>query len=110
MIVSEKSHQNLTDYIQFLFKKRYGFNINKLFLMKKSEIQVIISMIWLTRSSERIFNPSRYTGNYLFVIWVLKFHKSNMLISSLLIRSSKRISNLMSNTDWNVYAHVEVAN
>ena len=33
-----------------------------LFLMKKLEIQVIISIVILTRSSERVFNPSRYTG------------------------------------------------
>ena len=26
-------------------------------------MQVIISMIMLTRSSDQIFNPSRYTGN-----------------------------------------------
>ena len=32
--------------------------------MKKLEIQVIIAMIILTRSSERSFNPSRYTGIY----------------------------------------------
>ena len=32
---------------------------------EKWEIQVIITMIMLTRSSERIFSPSRYTGyNY----------------------------------------------
>ena len=30
--------------------------------MKKWEILVIASMIMLYRSSERIFNPSRYTG------------------------------------------------
>ena len=32
-------------------------------MVKKLEIQVIITMIVLTRSSERISNPSRYTGN-----------------------------------------------
>ena len=30
--------------------------------MKKLEIQVVITMIILTRSSEIILNPSRYTG------------------------------------------------
>ena len=30
--------------------------------MKKIEIQVIAFMIMLNRSSERIFNPSRYIG------------------------------------------------
>ena len=33
-----------------------------LLIVKKWESQVIITMIMLTRSSERIFNPSRYTG------------------------------------------------
>ena len=36
MIVSEKSHQNLSDYIQFLFKKRFEVDKKKgLFLVKK---------------------------------------------------------------------------
>ena len=30
--------------------------------MKKFKVQVIITIILLTSSSERIFNPSRYTG------------------------------------------------
>ena len=42
MNVSEKSHQNLSDYIQFLFKK--GFKLN---------IKSIIS-------SEKLRNPSNY--------------------------------------------------
>ena len=33
MIASEKSHTNLTDYNQFLFKK--GFEVNKKILVKK---------------------------------------------------------------------------
>jgi len=64
MIVSENSsHQNLSDYIQFLFKKKIGSDKKKgLFLVKKGEIQVIITVIMLIPSLERIFNPSRYTG------------------------------------------------
>ena len=63
MIVSEKSHQNLSDYNQFLFKIWFTHNIKKwLFLVKKWEIQVIVTIIMLTRSLENIFNPSRYTG------------------------------------------------
>ena len=33
--------------------------------MKKLEIQVIVFIILLTRSSERIFNPMRYAGVFL---------------------------------------------
>ena len=63
MIVSEKSHQNLSDYFQLFLNKRFEFNIKKrLILVKKLEIQVIISMLMLTRSLGRIFNSSRYTG------------------------------------------------
>ena len=40
-----------------------------LFLVKKLETQEIITMIMFTRSSERIFNPSHYTGK--------KYRKSN---------------------------------
>ena len=35
MIVSEKSHNNISDYIQLLFKKRFEFNKKGLFLVKK---------------------------------------------------------------------------
>ena len=61
MIVSEKSYQNPSDYIHFLLKKLYTFKNNRLFLVKKWEIQVIITMIMLT-PSETIFNHSFYTG------------------------------------------------
>ena len=65
MSVSEKSHTNLSGYIQFLFKKIFEFyKKGDFFAVKKGEIQIIITMIMITRSSERIFNPSRYTGNY----------------------------------------------
>ena len=62
MIASKISHQNLSDYIPFLFKKRFQFNKKrKLFLVKKLKIQIIITMNMLT-PSEIIFNPSCYTG------------------------------------------------
>ena len=62
----EKKHQNLLDYNQILFKKRFKVNKKTDFLLRRNEkIQVIVSMIMLTRSSERIFNPMRYTGLYL---------------------------------------------
>ena len=54
MIVLKKSHQNLSDYIQFIFKKKFELNqkMNN-FLWTKWKIQLIfISMIMLTRSSE----------------------------------------------------------
>ena len=72
MIVSEKSHQNLSDYTQFIFKKRFEFNIKKkeLFLVKEWEIQVIITMIMLTRSSERILNPWRWYCYICYVSWI----------------------------------------
>ena len=35
---------------------------NRFFQLKKWEIQVIIFIIMLTRSSKRIFNPMHYTG------------------------------------------------
>ena len=44
-----------------------------LFIMKKGEIQVIISMIMFTRSSERIFNPSRYNV-IIMVFWGVTFY------------------------------------
>ena len=77
MIVSEKSHQNLSDNIQFLFKKKIEFiKKQEWFLVKKLEIQVIISTIMLIRSSERIFNPSRYTGIYIYIYIYAPQYKS----------------------------------
>ena len=46
-----------TDYNQFLLRK-----VNKKILVKIWEIQVIVFIIMLTRSSKRIFNLLRYTG------------------------------------------------
>ena len=64
MILSEKSNQNISDWIQLSFNKIFEFSNKKgLFLVKNWEIQVILYMIMLTRSSERIPIPSRYTGD-----------------------------------------------
>ena len=47
-----------------IYPKEYLNLIKKeIFLVKKREIYVIITMIILTRSSERIFNPSGCTGH-----------------------------------------------
>ena len=54
------------DYNQFLLKKRFEVNIKLIFLVKKCEIQEIVSMIILTCSSEWFFKPIRYAG-YLYV-------------------------------------------
>ena len=62
MIASEKTHQNLSDYKQSALKKNVKLIKNRYFLVKNGEIQVIISVNMLTRSSDRIYNPMRYTG------------------------------------------------
>ena len=62
MIALEKSHQNLSDHNQILFRNRFKVNKNRFFRVNKLEIQVIVFMIMLTRSSEMIFNPMCYTG------------------------------------------------
>ena len=63
MIVSKKSHQNLSKYNQFVLKNKiWTYKKEGWFLVKKGKIQVIIYMIMLIRFSERIFMPSRYTG------------------------------------------------
>ena len=51
---------------KFRWKSGKGSTFQVLFqvLVEKWEIQVIVSMIMLTRSSERIINSSRYTGKY----------------------------------------------
>ena len=48
--------------IPVFIKNDLKFIKNRFFLVKKLEIQVIVFMTMLTRSSERIFNPMRYTG------------------------------------------------
>jgi len=44
-----------------VIKKRFEVDKNQIFSSEKGEFQVIVFMIMLTRSSERIFNPMRYT-------------------------------------------------
>ena len=51
MIASEKSHQNLSDYNQFLFKKRIQVDKKQIFSCEKLEIQVRVFKIMLTHSS-----------------------------------------------------------
>jgi len=71
MILSEKSHQKISDYIQFLFKQKVLNLIKKgIISREKSEIQVIISKIMLTRSSEKICNPMRFTGFLFMYVWM----------------------------------------
>jgi len=53
-------------YPVFIKKKINLIKKRDYFLVKKCDIQVIITMIMLTRSSERIFNRSRY-GSYLVI-------------------------------------------
>ena len=56
-------------YIQFLFSKRFKINTKQICSSAKWEIQVIVFMIMLTRFSQRIFNPMRYTGIFKFLIY-----------------------------------------
>ena len=67
MISSEKSHQTLSDY-KFLCKKKFKVNKNQIFLIKKMISSVIVFMSMLTRFSERIFKPMRYTVCAIFII------------------------------------------
>ena len=63
MIVSEKSHQNLSDYIHFLFKKIYINVIKKeIISVEKMRNSGNFNYYYAPRFSERIFNPSCYTG------------------------------------------------
>ena len=57
MIVSEKSHQSLSDYEKM-------FEVNKKKTKKKSieKIKIQVFMIMLTRRAEMILNPMRFTG------------------------------------------------
>ena len=55
-ILSEKSYQNLSDPIQFVYKKVFNLIKKDYFYWKKWEIQIITSKTMLTRSSSRMFN------------------------------------------------------
>ena len=50
--------------IIFLFKKRFEVNKKIFILVKLWEIEIIVFMITLTRSSLRIFNPMHFTDFY----------------------------------------------
>ena len=54
--IGKKTHQNLSDYKEFLIIFFLCFS------SEKREIQIIVFIIMLTRSSERIFHPMRCTG------------------------------------------------
>ena len=84
------------EYIQFSLKKYLKFIKIRFILVKKLKIQVIISMIIIIRSSERIFNPINYAGikernnvwilNYLgnfFIIFINDFTQLSIVMSSL---------------------------
>ena len=59
MIVSEKSHQNI---FSFYFKKLNKIKKGIISNEKMIHSANYIHMIMFTRSSVRIFNPTRYTG------------------------------------------------
>ena len=86
MIELEKSHQNLSDYNQFLFKTNLKLLINRYFLVTIWEIQVILFMIMLTRSSKRIFNPMRSTGLIYATVNILNIYYSEYSYSLLFQR------------------------
>ena len=71
---SEKSRQNLSECIQFFFLQYLKSIKNRFFLVKKWEIQVILSIIMLIRSLERVFIPMRYTGFKCELTRYLKLH------------------------------------
>ena len=60
MIALEKTHQNSSDYNQFLLRKR--FEVNKKQIFSTETIRMIVYMIMLTRSMERVSYPMHYTG------------------------------------------------
>ena len=60
---------------------RFELNKKQIFLVKKRDNQIIVLMIMLTRSSERIFNLMRCIGFVLYLCILSIFFK--ILISSL---------------------------
>ena len=63
---------------------------NQIFLVKKWEIQIIVSLIKITRFSDMIFNPIRYTG----IIYTSRVYKLNeYIIFCCLLKILNRISN-----------------
>ena len=63
-----KNHIKIFQTTTSFYAKKENFKLikNRFFLVKKCEIQVIVSMVMLARSSEWIFNTMRYTG---FLMW-----------------------------------------
>ena len=57
-----KNHLKIYLTVSNFYLNKINSIKNGLFLVKKLVIQVILTIIMSTRSSERIFNPSRYTG------------------------------------------------
>ena len=76
MIASEKSHQNLSDYNQYLFEFFF-------------EIQIILFLIMLTRFSERIFDPMRYTG----LVDIGMINLSLIYKKFVMVNDSRRLNN-----------------
>ena len=72
--IEKKKTSNLSDYNHFIFKNR--FKVNKLFSSEKLRYSDNCILIMLPRSSERIFNPMRYTGRYLKPYIYLKIYAS----------------------------------
>ena len=69
---------NLLMYGNILKKvKKKSIEFNKKGI-KKFEIQVIVAMIMLTCCSERIFNPSRYTGNTIIHVKSIDTKQTNV--------------------------------
>ena len=80
-----KSHQHLSDYIHFCIQKDLKLIKDRFFLGEKWEIQLIISMTMLTRSSEIFFNPMPFSGHNnmqkgLIGWWIIIFSKLFYLI------------------------------
>ena len=61
-IYDTASNKRFEHRTSFYLKEDSKLIKNRIFLMKKWKIQVIVFMIKLFRSSERIFFPMRYTG------------------------------------------------
>ena len=68
MIVSEKITSKPIQLYQIFIQKTFEFNEKGIISCEKTRISgkyiyIYIYMVMLTRSSERIFNPTRYTGS-----------------------------------------------
>ena len=81
MIASEKSHQNLSNYNQFFIQN--SFEVDKKQIVASEKMRIVF-MIMLTRSSVRIFNSMRYTGEFFFrmmgILYLPTWHLSYMCI------------------------------